>query len=97
MLPIIPFSALLAGYALQTWAKTLTQNSKIQTLLKYLLLLYVLVESATGLFSLTFKFKGYEVPSYLADKPDAPHSIYFMPVFDAPYSAWTHRKLDSPL
>ncbi len=94
MLPIIPFSALMAGYALQSTVKNpLLNNPK---LLKYLILLYLLVELTTGLFSFTFKFHGSEVPAYLAAKPTAPHSVYYMPHFDAPYSVWTHRHAQPP-
>ena len=61
-------------------------------MLKFFLYLYIFVEAGTCLFWLSFKFNGDEIPAYLANKPDSPHSVYFMPSFDAPYSGWTHRK-----
>ena len=37
-------------------------------------------------------FRYQEVLAYFREKNDAPHSVYFMPALDAPYSSWTHRK-----
>ena len=78
MLPIIPFSALMAGYALKKWAKTVVSKPKLQTGTRYLVYVYIFVEVVMGLIFLNLHFRNWEVPAYLAEKSDAPHSVFFM-------------------
>ena len=70
MLPIIPFSALMAGYALKKWAKTVIAKRKLQTGTRYLVYTYIFVEVVMGLIFLNLHFRNWEVPAYLADKSE---------------------------
>jgi len=45
-----------------------------------------------GVINISSPFRYQEVLIYFREKDDAPHSVYFMPALDAPYSSWTHRK-----
>lgn len=92
MLPIIPFSALMAGYGLKKWAKTVINKRKLQTGTRFIVYIYIFVEVVMGIIFLNLHFRNWEVPAYLTEKDVAPHSVYFMQAVDAPYQIWTHRK-----
>ena len=65
MLPIIPFSALIGGYAFKKWAKAAIKMSKVQALLKFLVYIYILVEIVSGVIYFNLR-KSWDVPAYLA-------------------------------
>jgi hypothetical protein len=54
--------------------------------------IFIFLEVGMGLINFTSPHRYYEVLAYFTEKNDAPHSVFFMPALDAPYSSWTHRK-----